>query len=102
MAHPRRSAERRAFTRGEGACNVEFQAVVRQHKEARAEPSGPFAGIDEREFFALLLSQKNLGDRSHFSSSSGRRSRVDCERLTSSAGIWMRLDRWGRSSLSAC
>jgi len=62
MAHPRRSAERRAFTRGEGACNVEFQAVVRQHKEARAEPSGPFAGIDEREFFALL----------HFAKKSGR------------------------------
>ena len=37
------------FARGDGAGNFEFQGVVGQHKEAGAEPGGPFAGISDMD-----------------------------------------------------
>jgi hypothetical protein len=39
----------RIFARGDGAGNFEFQGVVRQRKEAGAEPGGPFAGISDMD-----------------------------------------------------
>jgi len=39
----------RVFARGDGAGNFEFQGVVGQHKEAGAEPGGPFAGISDMD-----------------------------------------------------
>ena len=39
----------RVFTRDDGAGNLEFQGVVRQHKEVGAKPGGPFPGISDMD-----------------------------------------------------